>query len=155
MCTYKLSLTEAFRAFSLSDNRIDSASRMFQHHRSASVSPSQRNDLRGNLSVSIPQRLSPDDSVPPFQQILSPRGSLGSSSSTFADSFPNSQEQHRYHPRPYSEASGQGSSQVRDKEKKLEEEDSIYQYVNNIPGQTQQLMQLHQVLLQFLFSFLI
>ena len=106
---------------------------------------------RGSNPVNSSPRLSSDDSVS-FQQMRSPRSSIGSSSSTISSSFSNSQEHLRYKSRPFSDTNGQGASQVRDKEKKLEdEEDSFYQYINNIPGQTQQLMQLHQVFTTFLF----
>ena len=136
----------------LSENLIDSAARMFQYSQASNMlSSHQTSDARGSLSANIPRRLPQDDSTP-FQQMRSSRNSIGNSTSTVTNIFANSQEQHQYRPRPFNEANTQGSSQVRDKEKKLEEEESVYQYINNIPGQTQQLMQLHQVLLRFYYS---
>ena len=135
-----------------SENLIDGAARMFHYSQASNaLSSHQTNDERGSLSVSVARRLPQGDSAS-FQRMRSSRNSARSSSSTLTNAFANSQDQHQYHPMPFSEANVQGSSQVRDKEKKLEEEDSVYQYVNNIPGQTQQLMQLHQVFITSFYS---
>ena len=131
------------------DNSVEDAARIFQPTNVLSQRPSGH--TRGSLPVNSSPRLSSDDSVS-FQQMRSSRSSVGSSSSTISSSFSNSQEHLRYNPRSFGDTNGQGASQVGDNEKKLEdEEDSFYQYINNIPGQTQQLMQLHQVFTAFFY----
>ena len=126
---------------------MDGGTGMFQHSQRLNMFPScqmSASESRSNLSMNNRQRLPPDNSVS-FQQMNSTHNPVASSPAPLSSPYANSQERSRYNQRPFNDTNGQGSSQNREKEKKLEEEDNIYQYINNLPGQTQQLMQLHQV----------
>lgn len=102
------------------------------------------NGLRNSHPLSTRQRLSSDDRRP-FPQMKSPRNSAGGTPSHLTGTYANNRERNPYNPISFNDPNEPGSSNNREKEKKLQEDDSFNQYVNNLSGQTQQLMQLHQV----------
>ena len=133
---------------------MDGSADVFQPTQAPSERSPHLSDSRNSLSLSARSRL-PSDDGRSFQQMTS-RNSTSSVSST--GSYTSNQDRNLYNrTMSFSDANRQGASS-HDKQKKLEEEDdNFYQYANNLPGQTQQLMQLHQVslLLEFLFQNLI